>query len=87
MGERGRDHQQRTLNWDPEGLEAVAGLRKTTRAWRRTSALPLGPAPPALPLPPRHEHFPRVSGNNPRLSEQSELGPGVQTWLRSPRDT
>lgn len=75
MGERGRDHQQQTLNRAPEGPEAVAGLRKTSRAWRRTSALPLGPAAPALaPL-----HAPALSAGL-RKQPQTVGAERAGTW-------
>ena len=79
MGERGRDHQQWTLNWDPEGPEAVAGLRETTRAWRRTSALPLRPSPTARPLP-RHQHFPAGLRKQPQTVGAKPAG----TWRCRP---
>lgn len=88
LGERGRDHQQWTLNWDPEGLEAVAGLRETTRAWRRTSALSLGPSPAALPLPlqaPALSHGSQET--TPDCWSEASWDLEVQTRLRSPRDT
>ena len=88
MGERGRYHQQWTLNWDPEGPEAVAGLRETTRAWRRTSALPLRPSPTALPLPPQAPALPRRSQETtPDCRSEASWDLEVQTRLRSPCDT